>query len=178
MYWQLEKNLLNTNISSRCFLNMANFGSLMAEIGLPVWGTPANFNWFCRLGFITPAMLLTGGLSNCTMFGRLLGWYTICTFLVAFAAWRNFAMCKIHFASKSCVLVYWKHYCTALQQRASAKLCGMVQGMELGTFAEGATYIRLGGHHVGHRPTFNACPWKNGPLKYNGVVFKILGKHH
>jgi len=23
-----------------------------------------------------------------------------------------------------------------------------------GTFAEGATYIRLGGHHVVHRPTF------------------------
>jgi len=23
-----------------------------------------------------------------------------------------------------------------------------------GTFAEGATYIQLGGHHVGHRPTF------------------------
>jgi len=23
-----------------------------------------------------------------------------------------------------------------------------------GTFTEGATYIRLGGHHVGHRPTF------------------------
>jgi len=23
-----------------------------------------------------------------------------------------------------------------------------------GTFAEGATYIRLGGHHIGHRPTF------------------------
>jgi len=23
-----------------------------------------------------------------------------------------------------------------------------------GTFAEGATYIRLGGHRVGHRPTF------------------------
>ena len=23
-----------------------------------------------------------------------------------------------------------------------------------GTFAEGATYIRQGGHHVGHRPTF------------------------
>jgi len=23
-----------------------------------------------------------------------------------------------------------------------------------GTFAEGATYVRLGGHHVGHRPTF------------------------
>jgi len=23
-----------------------------------------------------------------------------------------------------------------------------------GTFAEGATYIQLGGHHAGHRPTF------------------------
>jgi len=23
-----------------------------------------------------------------------------------------------------------------------------------GTFADGATYTRLGGHHVGHRPTF------------------------
>jgi len=25
---------------------MANFGPLTAEIGLPVWGTPANFNGF------------------------------------------------------------------------------------------------------------------------------------
>jgi len=29
-------------------------------------------------------------------------------------------------------------YCTALQQRPSAKLCGVVQGMELRNFAEGA----------------------------------------
>jgi len=29
--------------------NMANFGPLAAEIGLPVWGTPANFNGFCVL---------------------------------------------------------------------------------------------------------------------------------
>jgi len=25
---------------------MANFGPLTAEIGLPVWGTPSNFNGF------------------------------------------------------------------------------------------------------------------------------------
>jgi len=25
---------------------MVNFGILAAEIGLRVWGTPANFNWF------------------------------------------------------------------------------------------------------------------------------------
>jgi len=40
-----------------------------------------------------------------------------------------------------------------IQQWALAKLCGVVLGMELRTFAEGATYIRLGGNHVGHRPT-------------------------
>ena len=34
----------------------------------------------------------------------------------------NFARCKIHFAFKSCVLLYLQHYCTALEQWASAKL--------------------------------------------------------
>ena len=28
---------------------MVNFGPLAAEIGLVVWGTPANFNGFCVL---------------------------------------------------------------------------------------------------------------------------------
>jgi len=31
-------------MSSRCPHNMANFGQLAAEIGLPVCSTPANFN--------------------------------------------------------------------------------------------------------------------------------------
>jgi len=31
-----KKNLLNSNISSTCPDNIMNFGSLMAEIGLPV----------------------------------------------------------------------------------------------------------------------------------------------
>ena len=40
-----KENLLNTNISSTCCNNMVN-GPLVAKIGLPVWGTPANFNGF------------------------------------------------------------------------------------------------------------------------------------
>ena len=44
-----EKNLLNSNMSSTCFHNMANFGPLTAESGSGVWGTPANFNGFCVL---------------------------------------------------------------------------------------------------------------------------------
>jgi len=38
-----RKNLLNSNISSACTHNMANFGP---EVGLPVWGTVAKFNGF------------------------------------------------------------------------------------------------------------------------------------
>ena len=36
--------LLNSNISSTCPRDTVNFGPLSAEIGLPVWGTPPNFN--------------------------------------------------------------------------------------------------------------------------------------
>ena len=41
-----KKNLLNSNISSICSHNMANFGPLTAEIGSAEWDTPANFNGF------------------------------------------------------------------------------------------------------------------------------------
>ena len=46
------KKLLNSNISPTCPRNMVNFGPLAAEVGLPVWGTPANFNVFRVLASI------------------------------------------------------------------------------------------------------------------------------
>jgi len=69
----------------------------------------------------------------------------------------EFASCSIHFASNSILrspkLAALLHGTPAL---ASAKVCGVVQGMELRNFRRRrhATYIRQGGHHVGHRPTF------------------------
>jgi len=36
-------------------------------------------------------------------------------------------MCKIHFASKSCILLYYQRCCTALELWASAKLYGVEQ---------------------------------------------------
>ena len=41
-----RKKLLSNNASSTSPQNMANFGPLTSETGWPVWGTPANFNWF------------------------------------------------------------------------------------------------------------------------------------
>jgi len=36
----------------------------------------------------------------------------------------------MHFVSKSCVLLYFQRYCTALEQWASAKLCGVVSSRD------------------------------------------------
>jgi len=47
-------------MSSTCPHNMVNFGLLAAEIGLRVWGTPANFHWFLRLGSVTARHLVVG----------------------------------------------------------------------------------------------------------------------
>jgi len=51
----IGKNLLSSNISSRCPHNMVNFGPLAAEIGPVVWDITANFN-----GFRVLAALLHG----------------------------------------------------------------------------------------------------------------------
>jgi len=145
-----KKNLLNSNISPTCPYNMANFGPLTAEIVLPVWGTPANFNGFRVL----PSLLQRHRPpeANQTLHDVWLS-PELVHYIYIFGGscpWQKFAQCKIHFTSKSCVLLYWQHYCTALQQRASAKLCSMVQGMELWNFCRGWH------HHVypAARPSF------------------------
>jgi len=133
----IRKKLLNTNISFRCLHNMENFGPLTAEICWRVWDTPTNFNGFRVL----PSLLqrrrspeANQTLHNVWPSPGLL--YYIYIFGGS-CPWQNFARCKIHFTSKPCVLVYWQRYCTQLQQRASAKLCGVVQGMEVPNFRSG-----------------------------------------
>jgi len=55
-----KKNLLSCNISSTCPHNIVNFGSLTAEIGLGVWGTPADFNGFRVLAALLHGTLVLG----------------------------------------------------------------------------------------------------------------------
>ena len=81
---------------------------LAAEIVSLVCGTPANFNGFRVFGFVAAASSLNGSQPNCTVFGRLMGWYITYTFSGLLAQLRNFARCKIHFASfKSCAFLFW-----------------------------------------------------------------------
>jgi len=62
-------DLLSSSMSSRCLHNMVNFGSLAAEIGSGVWGTPTNFNGFRVLAALlhgTPAVGVSQTLRHWT----------------------------------------------------------------------------------------------------------------
>ena len=56
----IGKNLLSSNMSSRCPHNMVNFDPLAAEIGPVVLGTPANFNGFRVLTALLHGTLVVG----------------------------------------------------------------------------------------------------------------------
>ena len=121
--------------------NMMNFGLLTAELRWRVWGTPRNFNLFCVLTSLVQRRRSTE--VNKTV-QNVWPWPGLVHYIYIFfwggrgyCPLTEFASCKIHFASKSCVLLYWKHYCMALEQWASAKLCGVVQGIELRNFRRG-----------------------------------------
>ena len=60
MYRQSETKLLKSNTISIRPDNMVNFGPLAAEIGLPVWGTPVNFNGFRLLAALLHGTLVVG----------------------------------------------------------------------------------------------------------------------
>jgi len=132
----IRKKLVKHQFCFTCLHNMANFGPLTAEIGLPVSGTPANFNFFVsRLHYCSNVAHQRGGQPN---FARSLAVSWAGTLYIHFRGllpppplrW-NYAWCKIDCTPKSCVLLYLQCYCTALQQWTSAKLCGVVQGMKL-----------------------------------------------
>jgi len=135
----IGKKLLNSNTSPTCSFHVVNFRLLAAEINSLVWGTPATFDGYRVLASLlqrrhspeanqTAPSLAMVPLVSCT------GTHT---FLEVLAPWRNFATCTIHSASKSCVLLYWQIYCTALQQRGQPNCSGVVQGMELRNFRRG-----------------------------------------
>ena len=119
MYRQSEKNLLSSSNSSTCPHNMVNFGPLAAEICWRVWGTPANFNGF----HVLVALLQRRRSAEASQ--------------TLHDVWPCSAL--LHIPGGSCppdrILPGAKFTLRpSLEQRASAKLCGVVQGMELPNF--------------------------------------------
>jgi len=150
-----RRTLLNSNISSRRPHNMANVGTRMAEICLPVWGTPANFNQF-RVCFVTAAMSLTGGQPN---FARFLVISWAGTLYIHWGGENlppDIILSRAKFTLRpslafSYIGVTAWHSSSGPQPNFAA----WYKEWNYGTFAEGATYIRLHERPShGHRPTF------------------------
>ena len=148
----IGKNLLNSNISSICLHNMANFGWLAAEIGSGVCGTPANFNGFCVL-----ASLLQQRRSpeaNRTLHDVWPSSGLVHYIYIFRGSCPLKEFCQVqnsHYVPKSCTDSITAQHSSIWHQPNFVRL---YKEWNYGTFTEGATYIRLGGHHVGHQPTF------------------------
>ena len=106
----IGKNLLNINTSSTCLGNMVtvNFGPITAESGLPVLGTPANFNGFRVLAVLLHDTLVvsvsqtlrrwTEGATYIRQGGHHVGQWS--TFLVANEFYHVLELEKVAIATK------------------------------------------------------------------------------
>jgi len=143
-----KKNLLNNNMSSTCLHNVVNFGPLTADIW--EFGTPQQISLgftsclhYCRdVAHRRPTKL-------CTMFGRLLGCYTIAP--REFCPMQNSLYIQV---LCSPILAALLHRAPHSSSGCQPNFAASYKEWNYGTFGEFTTYIRPGGHHVGHRPTF------------------------
>jgi len=153
-----RKKILNSNISSTCPHNMANFGQLTAEISSGVGGTPTNFNGFRILpsAVVTTVTSLTEGHPNfarclaVSWTGALCTMYTFPGLLLpdGILAGAKFTL-RPSLAFSYIGSVTARHSSKGRQPNFAA----WYKEWNYGTFADGATYIRLDGHHVGRQPT-------------------------
>jgi len=156
MYRQSEINLLNSNISSRCPCNMVNFGPLTAEIGWRVWGTPANFNVFRVFTSLLQQHHSPEAFQIQTLHGLAISLaHTPYIHLRGLLhADRIFPGAKftLHLSLTSSNVGSVTAWHTSSERQPKFAAC--YKEWNYRTFAETATYIRLGSHHTGYRPTF------------------------
>jgi len=133
---------------------MVIIGPLAAGIGAGAWGTPANFNGFRVLASLlqqrrSPEANRTlhdvwpsSGLLHCIYIFRTLAPDGI-------SPGAKFTL-RPSLAFSYIGSVTARHSSSGRQPNFAARY----KEWNYGTFTEDAIYIRLGGHHVGHRPTF------------------------
>jgi len=133
----IGKQFLNTN---RYVHNMVNFGPLTAEISVGEFGASQQIS----RGFASSLRYCSDvahwrPTKPCTC--SVVSWADTSSGALGF--WWNFSRCKIHFASKSCVLLYWQrtawHSSSGRQPKFAASY-KLYKEWNYGTFAEGATW--------------------------------------
>ena len=103
---------------------MLNFSPLTAEICWRVWAPRQISTGFASWLRYCTDVAHRRSTKLCTMFGCLLRWGVSCPLT---------EVCQLQ--NSLCVQVLRSpRYCTVLEQWASAKVCGVVQGMELRKF--------------------------------------------
>jgi len=91
----------------------------------------------------------------CTIFVRLLGCYTLCTHLLGLLP-PDGILPAAKFTLRPSLAFSYIGSVTARHANSGRQpnFVAWYNEWNYGTFAEGATYVRLGGHDVGHWPTF------------------------
>jgi len=154
---------LNSNISSTRRHNMVRVGPLTAEIGWWVWGTQQISTGFASWLRYCTNVAQRRSTTLCTMFGRLLGCYTMYRFFGGSCPLTEF--CQVQ--NSLCVQVLRSPILAALLHGTPA--VGVSQTLQRGIFT------RQGGHPVRHRAV-ELCRY-NCVLPYlstleNAIVFK------
>jgi len=141
MYRQSEKPVKQQYLLHKSS-QYVNFGPLTAEIGWRVWGTPANFNWFRVFASLTHRRRSTEvnqTLHDICPYSELVHYVYIlggsCP-LTEFCQVQSLLCVQV---LRSPILAALLHGTRAL---ASAKLCGVVQGMELRNFRSSSFSIK------------------------------------
>jgi len=159
MYRQLEKNLLNINISSTCPHNMVNFGTLTAEIDWWVSGTPANFNWFRALASLRQWRRSMGGQPN---FAQCLAVSWAGTLYINFGGLlppngilpgANSLCVQVLCSPTLSALLHGTQAVGVSQTLQRGTKNGITEFLLLVTFNRGCHLYSEGSHHVGHWST-------------------------
>ena len=133
---------------------MANFGPLTVEIGLPVWGTPASFNRFRVLASLLQRRRSPEASQTLHDLWPSPGLVYMYTFLEAFAPDGILLRAKFTLRPSPACSYIGSVTARHSSSRSEPNVAAWYKEWNYGTFADGATCIRLGDHHVWHRPTF------------------------
>jgi len=119
--------VLNSNISSTCSHNILNFGPLTAKNCWRIWGTPAISTGFSSwLRYCTDVAQRTS-TKLCTMFGRLLRWYSNVYIFGGYCSLTEF--CQLQ--NSLCVQIFRSPIMAALLHGTGA--VGVSQSLRRGT---------------------------------------------
>ena len=125
----------------------------MAEIGSLVWGTPANFNGFCVL----PSLLQRrrSPEANQTLHAVWLS-PGLVHYIYIFGGFHGiFPGAKLTLRPTLAFLYIGSITARHSSSGREPSFAVWYKKWNYGTFTEGATYIWLGGLHVGNQPTFS-----------------------